>query len=191
LDILLSLIGLIGSIPILFIAAILIKMEDGGPILFSQLRAGENGKPFRLLKLRTMCLEAEELLDRLVDIQNLESPAYKINNDPRVTKIVRFLRRWSIDEIPQFINVLKGEMSLVGPRPEEMKIVAIYKDFERQRLIVKPGMSGPMQINGRGSLSFNQRLLLELDYIQNYSLRWDLEIIFRTIPAILNGKGAY
>jgi lipopolysaccharide/colanic/teichoic acid biosynthesis glycosyltransferase/glycosyltransferase involved in cell wall biosynthesis len=190
-DIVVSLVGLLVCLPILLIAGILIKLEDGGRLFFTQIRAGENGKPFRIIKLRTMCADSEAKLKELVDMDTLAAPSFKLTNDPRVTRTGRFLRRWSIDEVPQFINVLKGEMSLVGPRPEEVCMVERYTDHQRQRLVVKPGMSGPMQINGRGILDFHQRLALELEYIQNYSLIWDIEIMLKTFPAILNGRGAY
>ena len=190
-DISVSLVGLLVCLPILLIAGVLIKLEDGGKLFFTQIRAGENGKPFRIIKLRTMRADAEAKLKELVDVDSLAAPSFKLTNDPRVTRIGRLLRRWSIDEVPQFINVLKGEMSLVGPRPEEVCMVERYTDQQRQRLVVKPGMSGPMQINGRGILDFHQRLALELDYIQNYSFIRDIEIMLKTFPAILNGRGAY
>ena len=119
----------------------------------------------------------------------LTGPAFKIPNDPRVTRVGRFLRRWSLDELPQFWNVLKGEMSLVGPRPEELRIVELYNDYQRQRLMVKPGMTGPMQVNGRGGLDFDQRLQLELNYLRNYSLLEDFKIILKTFSAVFSGEG--
>jgi lipopolysaccharide/colanic/teichoic acid biosynthesis glycosyltransferase len=127
----------------------------------------------------------------LVDLDALAEPAFKIPNDPRVTRAGRFLRRWSLDELPQLLNVLRGEMSLVGPRPEEARMVARYTDDQRRRLAVKPGITGPMQVNGRGDLSFEHRLRLELDYIDNYSLARDFRILAETLPAVLEGAGAY
>jgi lipopolysaccharide/colanic/teichoic acid biosynthesis glycosyltransferase len=121
----------------------------------------------------------------------LPQPAFKLQNDPRVTRVGRFLRRHSLDELPQLVNVLRGEMSLVGPRPEEAALVERYTDSQRRRLAVKPGMTGPMQISGRGDLPFEQRLTLELDYIEHYSLRRDLAILLRTVPVVLRGDGAY
>jgi lipopolysaccharide/colanic/teichoic acid biosynthesis glycosyltransferase len=144
-----------------------------------------------MIKFRSMVVGAEQLIQTVLRYNTLDGPVYKIPNDPRVTKVGRYLRRWSLDEFPQFWNVLKGEMSLVGPRPEETWVVAQYNDDQRQRLLVKPGLTGPMQVNGRGSLDMNQRLQVEIDYIRNYSLRKDIEILFQTFHAIFSGKGAY
>ena len=155
------------------------------------MRIGQDGKPFRILKFRTMIDGAEALLPQLVNLDALGQPAFKIRADPRVTRVGRILRRWSLDELPQLFNVLAGEMSLVGPRPEEASLVARYTDDQRRRLAVKPGMTGPMQISGRGDLSFEERLALELAYIDAYSLRRDLAILLRTLPAVVRGKGAY
>ena len=119
------------------------------------------------------------------------SSAIKDPDDPRITRVGRLLRRWSIDELPQFINVLRGDMSLVGPRPEEKWIVEMYSDVYRKRLVVKPGITGPMQIAGRGGLSAEERVELDLDYVQNYSLRKDIMILLKTIPAIISGDGAF
>jgi lipopolysaccharide/colanic/teichoic acid biosynthesis glycosyltransferase len=138
-----------------------------------------------------MVSDADEQLTNLVDLERLPEPVYKIANDPRVTRVGRLLRRASLDETPQFYNVLIGDMSLVGPRPEDARIVELYEDFQRRRLAVKPGLTGPMQVNGRGNLSLTERLRLELDYIENYSLRRDFSIILRTLPAIIRGDGAY
>ncbi len=171
--------------------ALAIRLDSRGPILFRQIRIGQDGKPFRILKFRTMVNGAEALLPQLVDLDALAQPAFKVPNDPRVTRVGRFLRRWSLDELPQLFNVLRGEMSLVGPRPEEDALVARYTDAQRRRLAVKPGMTGPMQVNGRGDLPFEQRLALELDYIQRYSLRRDLALLLRTPLAVVRGKGAY
>jgi lipopolysaccharide/colanic/teichoic acid biosynthesis glycosyltransferase len=130
-------------------------------------------------------------LPELVNLADLPEPAFKLHPDPRVTRVGRVLRRISLDEAPQFINVLTGEMSLVGPRPEEERVVALYADAQRRRLAVKPGMTGPMQIRGRGNLTFAQRIGLELEYIDQYSLWRDIAIILRTIPAIVRGDGAF
>lgn len=181
---------IIAAIPMALIA-LAIRLDSRGPIFFRQTRIGQEGKPFRIIKFRTMVDGAELLLPQLVDLNALEQPAFKLRNDPRVTRVGRFLRRWSLDELPQLFNVLRGEMSLVGPRPEEAALVARYTDVQRRRLAVKPGMTGPMQINGRGELPFDQRLALELDYIEHYSLRRDLAILLRTLPAVLRGAGAY
>jgi lipopolysaccharide/colanic/teichoic acid biosynthesis glycosyltransferase/GT2 family glycosyltransferase len=192
LDIVGALVGLALAIPLVAIAAIAIKLDTRGPVFFGQVRIGENGRRFRIFKLRSMVSDAERRLDALVDLGQLAvEPAFKIPDDPRVTRVGRFLRRTSLDELPQFLNVLRGEMSLVGPRPEEERIVALYTDYHRRRLAVKPGLTGPMQVSGRGDLPFSQRLELELDYIDHYSLRRDFSILLRTLPVLLQGKGAH
>lgn len=186
-----ALVGLAISVPLVVLAAIAIKLDSPGPVFYWQVRIGENGRPFRMVKLRSMVNNAEERLTELIDLDQLAEPVYKITNDPRITRVGKILRRTSLDEAPQFYNVLIGEMSLVGPRPEEEKIVALYRDQERRRLAVKPGLTGPMQVNGRGDLKLAERLRLELDYIDNYSLARDLDILVRTVPSILRGHGAY
>jgi lipopolysaccharide/colanic/teichoic acid biosynthesis glycosyltransferase len=190
-DVLGALAGLVVSIPLVAVAALAIKLDSPGPVFFWQVRVGENGRLFRIIKLRTMVADAETKLDNLVDLDALKEPAFKLKHDPRVTRVGRLLRRTSLDEAPQFYNVLRGDMSLVGPRPEEVRVVQLYRDDQRRRLAVKPGMTGPMQVSGRGDLAFVERLQLELDYIENYSLRRDLEILLRTFPAIFHGDGAH
>jgi lipopolysaccharide/colanic/teichoic acid biosynthesis glycosyltransferase len=182
-------VGLCLSSPAIACAAIAIRLDSRGPIFFQQVRAGENGKPFTIIKLRTMVVGADRMVTDVVNKSQLKGPVFKIPDDPRVTQVGRYLRRWSVDELPQFWNVLKGEMSLVGPRPEELGIVELYNDFQRQRLMVKPGLTGPMQVNGRGRLDFDQRLQLELDYLSNYSLQEDFKIIFKTISAVFASEG--
>jgi lipopolysaccharide/colanic/teichoic acid biosynthesis glycosyltransferase len=190
-DIVGALIGLVITIPLVALAAIAIKLDSPGPVFFWQVRVGEHGRPFQLVKLRSMVNNAEDRLPELVDLAALTEPVYKLPNDPRVTRVGRLLRRSSLDETPQFYNVLRGEMSLVGPRPEAAPVVALYVDHQRRRLAVKPGLTGPMQVNGRGNLSLTERLQLEIDYIEHYSLVRDLSILVRTLPAILRGNGAY
>ena len=167
-----------------------IKWEDGGEIFFRQTRIGQRGRPFTVYKFRSMRMSAEQELASLVDINTLEQPAFKLKDDPRVTKIGRFLRRWSLDELPQFYNVLIGDMSLIGPRPEETRLVARYNDYQRRRLAIKPGLSGPMQVSGRGDLPFAERIALEIAYIEQYSIWQDLLLLLHTIPAVISGKGA-
>jgi lipopolysaccharide/colanic/teichoic acid biosynthesis glycosyltransferase len=191
LDIVGALVGLILSAPLLLLAAIAIKLDSRGPVFFTQERVGENGKPFRVFKLRTMVDGAHDQVERVIGDNPLAGPVYKIPNDPRITPVGKVLRRWSLDELPQFWNVLRGEMSLVGPRPEETWVVDQYTDEQRQRLAVKPGLTGPMQVSGRGELDMDARLALEIDYINDYSLWEDASIIIRTIPAVLSGKGAF
>jgi exopolysaccharide biosynthesis polyprenyl glycosylphosphotransferase len=177
--------------PLLGAIALLILLDSGRPVLFRQRRAGKDGKPFTVLKFRTMVPGAEEQLGELVDLEKLDEPAFKIADDPRVTRAGRKLRRFSLDELPQFINVVRGDMSLVGPRPEEEAVVALYDERQRIRLGVKPGMTGPMQVYGRGDLTFEERLAMERDYLDNISVAGDLAILLRTPAAIVRGDGAY
>jgi len=145
-----GMIGCLLSAPVLVSVAFGIRMDSQGPIIFRQIRAGEYGYPFIMYKLRTMVEGADQMVMNVIELNQIKGQAFKIPHDPRVTCIGRFLRRWRLDELPQFWNVLNGEMSLVGPRPEELEIVAQYNDYERQRLMVKPGLTGPVQVNGRG-----------------------------------------
>lgn len=184
-----AVVGLVLSGPVIACSAIAIRLDSRGPIFFRQVRAGENGKPFTMIKLRTMVDGADRMVPEVISKSKLNGPAFKIPNDPRITGAGRHLRRWSLDELPQFWNVLKGEMSLVGPRPEELGIVDLYTDYQRQRLMVKPGMTGPMQVSGRGGLEFNKRLQLELNYLSNYSLLEDFRIILKTFSAVISGEG--
>lgn len=177
--------------PLFLLISALILLDSGRPIFFRQARAGEEGRPFRMVKFRTMVLDAEKQLHDLIDLEGLDEPMFKLENDPRVTRIGRLLRRTSLDELPQFINVLRGTMSLVGPRPEEESIVALYDERQRARLAVKPGLTGPMQVYGRGDLSFEERLALERDYLDNISIGGDLAILIRTPVAAVRGNGAY
>jgi lipopolysaccharide/colanic/teichoic acid biosynthesis glycosyltransferase/glycosyltransferase involved in cell wall biosynthesis len=190
-DIVGALLGLVLTAPAVAALAVIIKLDSHGPVFFKQTRVGENGRSFRILKLRSMVDGAESQLAEVVNVEQLESPAFKIRDDPRVTRVGRFLRRTSLDELPQFWNVLVGDMSMVGPRPEEAGIVQKYNDWHRKRLAVKPGITGPMQVNGRGDLPLDQRVRLELDYIEHYSLWRDVVILARTLPAWISGKGAY
>ena len=144
-----------------------------------------------MYKLRTMTADAEESLSEIVRLEDLREPMFKLRNDPRVTRVGRLLRRFSLDELPQLVNVLRGEMSIVGPRPEQVELVERYAPEHRFRLEVKPGMTGPMQVFGRGELSFGERLAVELDYVENVSLGRDLRILFQTVPAIIRGTGAF
>ncbi len=177
--------------PLLALIAILIVIDSGAPVFFRQARAGKKGAPFTMLKFRTMVADAEERLAELVDLEKLEEPAFKIPDDPRVTRAGRLLRRTSLDELPQLVNVLLGHMSLVGPRPEEEAVVALYDERQRIRLAVKPGLTGPMQVYGRGDLTFEERLAMERDYLDNLSIAGDLAILLRTPRAIVRGDGAY
>jgi exopolysaccharide biosynthesis polyprenyl glycosylphosphotransferase len=177
--------------PFLLAIAIVIVVDSGRPVLFRQRRAGMEGEPFTMVKFRTMVADAEERLPELVDLAKLDQPAFKIPDDPRVTRFGRLLRRFSADELPQLINVLRGDMSLVGPRPEEESVVALYDERQRGRLAIKPGLTGPMQVYGRSDLTFEERLAMERDYLDNLSLAGDLAILLRTPRAVLRGEGAH
>ena len=176
--------------PLLIAIALVVLIDSGRPVLFRQQRIGKDGKPFMMVKFRTMVRDAEERLGNLVDLEGLEQPAFKIRNDPRVTRAGRLLRRSSLDELPQLVNVLLAQMSLVGPRPEEEAVVALYDERQRIRLAVKPGITGPMQVYGRSDLTFEERLALERDYLDNLSITGDLAILLRTPGAIVRGEGS-
>jgi exopolysaccharide biosynthesis polyprenyl glycosylphosphotransferase len=190
-DVAVSAAALVVLAPLVPLVALAIRVDSRGPVIFSQLRAGTGGRPFRMYKLRTMSANAEESLSEIVSLEELREPMFKLRDDPRVTRVGRMLRRFSLDELPQLVNVLRGEMSIVGPRPEQVEVVQRYEPEHRFRLEVKPGMTGPMQVFGRGELSFGERLAVELDYIENMSLGRDLRILFETVPAIVRGTGAF
>ncbi len=181
--------GLILISPILATAAIAVKFGSKGPTLFKQERSGINGRRFNLYKFRTMCDDAEEKKESLSAQNEMSGPVFKINKDPRITKTGRFLRKYSIDELPQLINVLKGEMSLVGPRPPLPKEVSKYSPWQHRRLSVKPGVTCLWQVNGRNDIGFEDWMKLDLEYIDNWSLWLDTRILFKTIPAVLKGSG--
>ena len=190
-DIVASSVGLLVTAPLFPIIALAIKLDSRGPVFFSQTRAGLDGHPFAMHKFRTMVADAEERLADVIRLDDLRDPVFKLSEDPRVTRVGRLLRRLSLDELPQLWNVLRGEMSIVGPRPEQVELVERYRPEHRFRLSVKPGITGPMQVFGRGDLSFHERLAVELDYIENLSLARDLRIIASTVPVALRGSGAY
>jgi exopolysaccharide biosynthesis polyprenyl glycosylphosphotransferase len=184
-------IGLVVLAPLLLAIGAVIKLTSAGPVLFRQTRCGVNGRPFTLFKLRTMFEDAESRLDQVAHLNEVNGPAFKARHDPRVTGIGRFLRRFSIDELPQLVNVLKGDMSLVGPRPPIPSEVARYQHWQRRRLSMKPGLTGLWQVSGRADIDdFNSWIELDLAYIDNWSLWLDLKIILKTIPAVLSTRGA-
>jgi len=191
LDVTVSCVGLVLLSPLFLAIAVAIRLSGPGPVLFVQQRAGRGGRPFRMLKFRTMEDGADNRLGEFVDIGELEEPAFKLRDDPRVSTIGRLLRRTSLDELPQLVNVVRGEMSLVGPRPEQVEIVEQYTPEQRFRLSVKPGLTGPMQVYGRGALRFDERLAVERDYIENVSVGRDLHILALTIVPVLRRRGAY
>jgi len=182
--------GLLLLAPFLLIVAALVKLTSPGPVFFTQERVGVRGRRFKLAKFRTMQADAEQKLEELREMNEADGPVFKIKNDPRVTPLGRFLRRSSIDELPQLWNVLKGEMSLVGPRPPIPSEVVKYEIWQRRRLSMRPGLTCLWQVLGRSELGFDQWMKLDLQCIDNWSLGLDLLILLKTIPAVLTGKGA-
>jgi len=177
--------------PILLLVAALLKLTSAGPVFFFQERIGYNKRRFRIYKFRTMVQGAEKLIGQLEEFNEVSGPVFKIKNDPRITPVGRFLRRSSIDELPQLINVLKGDMSLVGPRPLPVRDYAGFnEDWQRRRFSVRPGITCLWQVNGRSSITFEQWMKLDLQYMDEWSLWLDLKILARTIPAVLRGSGA-
>ncbi len=190
-DYMLGSIFFIFFIPIYLVVAILIKIDSKGPVFFKQKRLTKDCKEFYMYKFRTMYIDAEEKLKDLMKYNEADGPMFKMKNDPRITKIGRVLRKFSIDEIPQIINVLRGELSLVGPRPLPIYQIDRSNEWEMKRLNVKQGVTGLWQVSGRSDLSFEEMARLDLYYIQNWSIEMDIKIIIKTIPAALFGKGAY
>lgn len=191
-DILAGAIGLIVVSPIiLFVAIVMKKQEPRGPIIFIQTRVGRNGKEFQMYKIRSMVVNAEEKLSELLSENEVEGAMFKMKKDPRVTKIGQFIRKTSIDELPQLWNILKGDMSLVGPRPPLPREVLEYDNYDLQRLIIKPGCTGLWQVCGRNSLGFKEMVALDIAYINNISIINDIHIILKTIWVVFNPKGAY
>ncbi len=190
-DIVGAIVGIIVFSPFMIAAAVAIKLEDGGPIFYRQTRIGKDGKPFEIIKFRSMRLDADRIKKELLDKNETGGPTFKMKNDPRITKVGRIIRKLSIDEMPQFFNVLKGEMSLVGPRPPIPDEVAQYGPHERRRLDVKPGLTCIWQVSGRSDIPFEGQVLLDIQYIRKRSLWEDITLILKTIPAVLLGRGAY
>ncbi|HEV2074984.1 MAG TPA: sugar transferase [Thermoleophilaceae bacterium] len=190
-DVTLATAALVATCPLMVAIALLVKLDSPGPALFRQLRAGQGGVPFRLLKFRTMVEDAEGRLEELIRLEELGEPMFKLPSDPRVTRVGKVLRRTSLDELPQLLNVLRGDMSLVGPRPEEVRLVERYSPELSFRLEVRPGMTGPMQVHGRGELTFQERVAVEREYIENYSLRKDVDVLLKTLTAVLSRRGAF
>lgn len=174
-------IGIIVLSPILLVIAIIIKVEDGGPVIFKQERVGYNGKHFYIYKFRSMRVDAEQLKKSLMKQNEVKGAMFKMKDDPRVTSFGKFMRKHSLDELPQFFNVFQGDMSLVGPRPPLQDEVEKYSDYEKQRLLVRPGLSGLWQISGRNNLSFSEMVELDLQYIQTRNIWIDIKIIVKTV----------
>jgi len=191
LDLLLASVAIVATSPILLLAALLIKITSPGPVFFKQERVGQSKRRFIVYKLRTMIVDAEDLQSKVEHLNEVKGPVFKIKNDPRITPIGRFLRRSSIDELPQLFNVLKGEMSLVGPRPLPLRDYAgFYDDWHRRRFSVPPGITCLWQIKGRNSVPFEKWMELDMEYIDKWSLWLDLQILAKTIPVVLRGSGA-
>jgi exopolysaccharide biosynthesis polyprenyl glycosylphosphotransferase len=179
------------ALPLLAAVALLIKLDSAGPVLFQQERIGLAGKPFNMLKFRSMVVDAEELLAALADKNEGNGVLFKMRNDPRITRVGGFLRRLSLDELPQLFNVIAGSMSLVGPRPPIAREVEAYEQDVHRRLLVKPGLTGLWQVSGRSNLSWQDSVRLDLYYVENWSLTGDLVILLRTARAVFGGNGAY
>jgi exopolysaccharide biosynthesis polyprenyl glycosylphosphotransferase len=177
--------------PVIIGVAIAVKRDSAGPVFYRQRRVGRDGTTFEMLKFRSMCLGAETMVTVLREKNEASGPLFKIRNDPRITSVGRFLRRFSLDELPQLFNVLRGEMSLVGPRPPLPAEVALYEEWQLGRLQAMPGMTGLWQVSGRSEVPFNDMVRLDLHYVRNWSVGLDLEIILRTVPAVLSNHGAY
>jgi exopolysaccharide biosynthesis polyprenyl glycosylphosphotransferase len=187
-----ALVGFICLSWLFLIVALLIKLEDPkGPVFFKQVRVGKDGKEFYMYKFRSMVTSAEELLESLLHLNETTGAMFKMKNDPRVTKVGKFIRKTSIDELPQLWNVLKGDMSLVGPRPPLPREVAQYTEYDKQRLLVTPGCTGLWQISGRSNVGFKEMVELDLQYIRNRSIFFDLKIIFKTIFVLFGSKDAF
>lgn len=192
LDIVGAIIGIVLLSFLFIIVSLLIKIEDPkGPILFSQKRVGKCGKEFKMYKFRSMINDAESKLDELLKYNEVSGSMFKMKDDPRVTKVGRFIRKTSIDELPQLINVIKGEMSLVGPRPPLPREVEEYTEYDKQRLLVIPGCTGLWQVSGRSSLGFDEMVELDLQYIRERTLLFDLKIILKTFLLLFGSKDAY
>lgn len=189
-DVVCSLLGLIILSPLFLIVALLIKLESQGPVFFSQQRIGINGTTFNMYKFRSMVINAEELKKQLIDKNEMTGPMFKIKDDPRVTKVGKFIRRTSIDELPQLINVLRGEMSLVGPRPSLPDEVMKFEDWMMTRLYVKPGLTCYWQVSGRNDIAFEDWMKLDIKYVKERNTLLDIKLIIKTACLLLGDKHA-
>jgi exopolysaccharide biosynthesis polyprenyl glycosylphosphotransferase len=190
-DIIASLLALLLLSPLFALIAILVKLEDRGPVFFPQIRVGQFGRHFKMYKVRSMCLDAEQRLKELIEQNHhKEGVTFKIKDDPRITRVGKWLRKFSLDELPQLYNVLTGDMSLVGPRPPLPREVSKYSLAHRRRLAIKPGITCIWQISGRAEIDFSGQVQLDVDYIETQGFWVDVKILAKTIPAVLSGKGA-
>lgn len=188
-DVIGSIVALVVFTPTMLVIMLLIKLEDKGPVFYGQTRIGKNGAEFKMWKFRSMIENAHELRSQMMAQNDADGPMFKIKDDPRVTKMGHFIREKSLDEIPQFFNVLKGEMSLVGPRPSLPEEVMEFDSRERERLNVLPGLTGLWQVSGRNNLSFDDMIALDLEYVKHHSVLWDIKIIFITMDQMFFSKG--
>jgi len=191
LDVVLASAGLIVALPLLAVAAAALKLDSPGPVFHRARRVGRGGRPFTFLKLRSMRADAEELRGLLLHRNITQGPTFKLHDDPRVTRVGRWLRKTSLDELPQLLHVLAGDMSLVGPRPPFPEEVEHYEPWMRRRLDVRPGLTCLWQIRGRSDLPFDEWMRLDVEYVERHSLRLDAMILVLTVPAVLSGRGAY
>ncbi|HYE29988.1 MAG TPA: sugar transferase [Methylomirabilota bacterium] len=190
-DVFASFLFLLVFSPLFAVIALLIKLEDGGPIFFGQTRVGRFGREFKMWKFRSMCVNAEaKLAEVLAKNQHTTGVTFKLKNDPRITRVGRILRKLSLDELPQFYNVLVGDMSLVGPRPPVPREVALYSTADRRRLAITPGITCLWQIGGRANIDFPEQVQLDVQYIESQSFWMDLKILLKTVPAVISGRGA-
>lgn len=190
LDVIASFLGLVILSPILLIVAILIKLESKGPAIFAQSRIGLSGKEFKMYKFRSMVQNAEELKEKLAKQNEMSGPMFKIKNDPRVTKVGKFIRKTSIDELPQLLNILKGDMTLVGPRPSLPREVEKFESWMLKRLEVKPGLTCYWQVSGRNNIDFYEWMKLDLKYVNDMSFWIDIKLIFKTVAVLFGDKNA-
>ena len=190
-DVVCSFLGVLVLSPLFIIIAIIIKMTSKGPVFFSQKRVGKNGKEFDMYKFRSMVINAEELKEKLAAQNEMSGPMFKMKDDPRVTKVGKFIRKTSIDELPQLFNVLKGDMSLVGPRPSLPKEVAQFEDWMYRRLEVKPGLTCYWQVSGRNNIDFEDWMKLDIKYVDERSTWIDIKLIFKTVGVLFGDKNAH
>ncbi len=183
--------GLLLSAPLMLVAAVAIKLDSPGPVLFSHMRLGRNGQPFQMLKFRSMYQDAAARQVSLVSDNDIAGPVFKIRSDPRVTAVGKFIRKYSLDELPQLWHVLVGDMSLVGPRPPIPDEVARYEPWQRERLAVKPGLTCIWQVSGRSDVPFDEWVRMDIEYVRRRNMWLDLKLLLQTIPAVITGRGAY
>ncbi|MBU3142626.1 sugar transferase [Clostridium sp. CF012] len=189
-DIVGALCGILIISPVMIVVGIWIKLDSKGPVFFAQKRVGQDGKRFLMYKFRSMCPDAEVLLDDLEEDNEMSGPMFKIKEDPRITKIGKFIRKTSIDELPQLINILKGEMSLVGPRPSLPKEVAQFTPFQKQRLVAKPGLTCYWQVGGRSDVSFEEWMEMDVEYLKDRNTLVDIVLIFKTVGVLFGDEKA-